>query len=354
MHAAAFIGLSTPGGFNQSYAFDVSDNGSIVAGQIVSTQSGVTTSAYRWAQGGGSMAINTTGGASALSADGAVLTGFGGNSIAWRWTAETGVQGLGVLPGSTTSQSEAISSDGETIVGSSGNDAFRWTAATGMTSIGIGRATGVADNGAIVGYANFGPGVNASGFIWTAAAGQVAITSLAGPTGTSEANAVSDDGVFVVGRTSMPSGGIQGYIWTEAGGMINLGAFDGQTFGNALDVSNDGSRIVGNAQGNTGLRATVWSPDSGWQDLTYVLTASGLNLSGWVLNVAYGISDDGRFVVGYGTHNGLNQAFQAELPTSIPQVQNPYTIPEPSVGFAALAGVGLFCSGRFGRRRILT
>ena len=131
--------------------------------------------------------------------------------------------------------------------------------------------------------------------------------------------------------------------------MISLGKFlSGEA--QAGDLSNDGMRVVGGWNYLSLKRATVWSPESGLQDLTGVLEASGLDLSGWILNYAAGISDDGRFVTGYGTHLGQQEAFWAELPDSIPKVADPSPLPEPGITILLFAsGAVLFAGSRWRR-----
>jgi hypothetical protein len=78
---------------------------------------------------------------------------------------------------------------------------------------------------------------------------------------------------------------------------------------------------------------------TGLVSLQQTLIAGGINLDGWLLNEATGVSDDGLTIVGTGTHNGVQQAFVA-------------TIPEPStVVLAVFAVAGLVSFGRSTSRR---
>ena len=45
-----------------------------------------------------------------------------------------------------------------------------------------------------------------------------------------------------------------------------------------------------------------------------------LNLAGWSLHTAKGVSDDGRVIVGYGIGpDGLFEAWVAEIPAAVPE-----------------------------------
>lgn len=354
--AASIVGLKDPSlPSNYSFARSVSDDGSIVAGE---TNARVT----RWTiSSGDSTAVVLSDNASVwgttdLSADGSVIVGWSSTpstDSAWRWTPARGVDFLGTLPmlpgqsGNSYSRAAAVSSDGRTIVGQSNGQAFRW-AGGGMVSLGQGLAEDISDNGIIAGgkaLPLYGAGQAA---LWLPQGDQVYLGSLAGEGHFSRATGISDDGNTVVGL-SATNQWPQAFRWTSTEGMVSLGRFAYETWGSALDVSHDGSRIVGYAEGapitgyQTRLRATVWSPESGWQDLNGVLAASGVNLEGWELNEASGISHDGRFVVGYGKHLGnYYEGFWAELPTTIPKVADPFATPEPSVGCILLFGLGLY------------
>jgi MYXO-CTERM domain-containing protein len=100
-----------------------------------------------------------------------------------------------------------------------------------------------------------------------------------------------------------------------------LGPFPGAPSTNsaALAVSPDGSIIVGRADGpDLSDRAFVWTAADGMRDLKTVLTEDyGLDLTGWVLSEATGISDvaDGEYtIVGTGTNPlGQEEGFVAFL-----------------------------------------
>jgi probable HAF family extracellular repeat protein len=254
-------------------AADVSDDGSVVVGGSSSTGSGPLI--FRWTATGGVVQLGGPGGADGVSADGSVVAGtrwpLGGNMMAWRWTQETGIVDLGYLPGGFVSQASDISSDGSVIVGFSGStlgkQAFRWTSGSGMFGLG----------------------------------------DLPGGPFSSSAYAVSADGSVVVGA-SESSLGSEAFRWTSGSGMVSLG---GGTGSEALDCSADGSVVVGVVG-----EAFIWDAVNGIRNLSDVLVNDcGLDLTGWTLTAAKGISADGFTIVGEGTNpDGFNEAWIATIP----------------------------------------
>jgi hypothetical protein len=72
--------------------------------------------------------------------------------------------------------------------------------------------------------------------------------------------------------------------------------------------------VVGGDSDSAGQRAILWTAATGTQLLSHYLSLRGVDLSGWTsLNAALGVSSDGRFVVGYGTYGGSQQAFIADI-----------------------------------------
>src|SRR5262249_44725906 len=104
----------------------------------------------------------------------------------------------------------------------------------------------------VTGYGNSATAHQA--FVWTLADGMVGIGGLPGVTDNSDGADVSNTGV-VVGGSAGP------FRWTSVDGMSNLGSLPGMSTsdGNALDVSGDGSLIVG----QSGSRAFRWTQPQG-------------------------------------------------------------------------------------------
>jgi probable HAF family extracellular repeat protein len=290
--------------------------------------------ALRWTSAGGMANLGTlTGGTishgSAISADGSVAVGYSdfgsGQAVvrAFRWTAADGMVSIGTLTGGTFTYGNGVSADGLTVVGygnsSTGSHAFRWSSAAGMQDLGVlsGYSASLAlaanSNGSVVvGYSQT-PGARA--FRWTSA-GLEDLGTLNG--GASYAYAVSADGSVVAGRTfsvSTNSGTV--FRWTAGGGLEDLGTLSGDASAFAYGMNADGSMIVGMSQAAGApptQRAYLWTNALGMVDLNTYLPTLGMNLSGWTLTNAWDISPDGRFITGYGAHNGAVEAWLATLP----------------------------------------
>lgn len=224
----------------------------------VRSQGGQTTNLASWSY------------ALAANLDGSVVVGAtflgGGTSEAFRWTESTGRVGLGFLPGATGSYALDVSADGSVTVGSSGSRAVRWTPG-GIEALGQGNATALS---------------------------------------------VSPDGLTVIGW-SETSNGDRGWRWTAGTGMVEL--FSGQ----AADSSDDCSIIVGRIAGQEAL---IWDEVNGVRNIEDVLLGLGVNeVQGWRLVADWiGCSADGRVIAGTGYNpSGRTEGWVAE----IPEVQRP-------------------------------
>ena len=144
----------------------------------------------------------------------------------------------------------------------------------------------------------------------------VGLGDLPGGSFGSYSQAVSADGSTVVGFGNSVSGG-EAFRWTFAEGMVGLGDFPGgSSFSVGNDVSADGSIVVGRGQSASGSTAFIWDETNGMRNLADVLANEfGLDLTGWDLREATGISDDGRTIVGYGFNpNDDLEAWVAVVP----------------------------------------
>jgi len=221
-----------------------------------------------------------------------------------------------------------VSDDGRVIVGvayssalAQGIEAFR--EADGVIaglggpegSIGSVAADASADGSVVVGR-SMQSGVGWEAFIWTEATGMTLLGSLPGET-ESNALAVSSDGKTIVGETTMNTSDSKGFYWTAAEGIVSLQNIDqGIVSSYPADVSGDGSVIVGRSfsqiQGWTG--AFIWTKKTGIRCLADVLAEQGVDVSGWKLDGASGVSDDGRTIVGSGVNpDGVQEAWIADL-----------------------------------------
>jgi len=224
-----------------------------------------------------------------VSADGSVAVGRGTNSCfnheAFRWTEETGMVGLGDLPGgSFDSGAFGVSGDGSVVVGWSqseqGREAFRWADGV-MTGLG------------------FFPG----GSYW------------------SIATDVSANGLVVIGNGKSAASGsnTEAFRWTEETGIVGLGDLPGGEFeSEARAVSADGAVVVGRSDmryHSDMWEAFIWDEVNAMRRLHDVLTDLGLDLMGWRLKEAWGVSDDGLTIVGEGRNPlGRSEGWIAQIP----------------------------------------
>jgi probable HAF family extracellular repeat protein len=263
--------------------------------------------------------------ADAVSADGLTVVGVSNSDLgseAFYWTEADTMTGLGVLS-EGPSYARAASGDGSVIVGISepSSEAFVWTEVSGMKSLGRGSAWGVSDDGSIV----VGPMPDevtgdSRAFRWTEATGMVDLGDLPGGDVRASATAISGDGRVIVGYSSSILSPWQTFRWTETGGMEAIGAFGAYS---AFDVSFDGTRIVGELYNGSTDVAYMWDAVQGVRTIQDILVNEyGLDLGGWELTQANGISADGHTIVGLGRNpSGSWEAWIAILPQPVPALQ---------------------------------
>lgn len=212
--------------------------------------------------------------------------------------------------GNFSSSAVGVSADGAVIVGSgttsSGREVFRWTESGGM--VGLGYLPGTvestgghvsADGATLVGFSgsNFGDPANITGeaFRWTQSGGMVALGDLPGASFYSEALDISADGSIVVGVSDAATGWPSAYRWTQAGGMVALGDLAGGVFSSsAFGISADGGTIVGQSTSALGPEAVRWTQSGGIQGL-------GDLPGGAFTSRAEAVSADGSVIGGFGT-----------------------------------------------------
>jgi probable HAF family extracellular repeat protein len=258
--------------------------------------------------------------ANAASYDGSIIVGLStsyNGTEAFRWTPLEGIHGLGDLPSDLVAYGSAafgVSDDGRTVVGVGAGvfcgeegEAFVWTPETGMVGLGllpagrlVSRAYGISgDASVIVGCGKTAPGFQAGKWLdWYVFQ---ELGDLPGGPFDSRAYAVSADGLTIVG-TGAGTHATHPVMWTPDGRLVDLGLLPaGSIPGEALDVSADGSVVVGVMDTWNGDEAFVWDPAHGIRDLAGVLEDGyGVELGGWTLLRATGVSDDGMIVVGEG------------------------------------------------------
>ena len=222
-------------------------------------------------------------------------------------------QGLGFISGTTSSGATSVSADGSVVVGGSGVLPIRWTSAGGMVALtGLsydhGSVWAISNDGAVAaGSYTFAGGTQSRAFRWTSGGDMVSLgllSSFPGVTQFSEALDVSADGSVVVGDSSNTvEGQRQLFRWTS-GGMTGVPFLTGHTNGQATGVSADGSVLVGfSAPVGGSTHALRWTGSGAPDDLGFLPT--------YTSSIAADVSGDGSVVVGESySGTGLGQAFR--------------------------------------------
>jgi probable HAF family extracellular repeat protein len=326
-HADDFRGIGTLGG-SDSFILGLSADGAFAVGQSQTTGNAAF-HATRWS-GGVLSDLGTLGGtnsvASGVSADGAVVVGssFLANNItqrAFRWTGGV-MTDIGTLGGGG-SLAFGVSADGAVVVGQSDIlgggtfHAFRWSGGI-MSDIGTlggsaSHAGGVsADGTVLVGWASTPGDVAQHAFRWTGGI----MSDLGTLGGASFAEGVSADGAVVIGTSFLAGNVVQRAFRWSGGTMTDLGTLAGGTNSRAFAVSADGSVVVGQSEStavpNVG-EAFRWKATTGMKSVRDLLAASGVNMTGWTLDLAIGVSADGTVIAGQGTQSGHREGWIARF-----------------------------------------
>lgn len=311
-----------PGGQSWSNVRAVSADGRVVIGDSRSSSGGES---FRWEDGAMVGLGDLPGGsygsiATAVSADGSVIAGVAtvefDQNVAFRWengvmSALPSLPGLPGYPGH--SFPHGVSGDGRIIVGHDytpdGQRAARWD--NGIVSLIPDGPDGTrarsansisTDGTTIVGSADV-PGAGAQAFRFTAADGLVPLRTEVVTDESSFAYGVSANGSYIVGRDEQAAGFIsEGFRWDNGGFM----GFGNQT-PDGLAVSADGSIVVLGA---------LWQEGIGIRPVGDILTSDyGLDLGGWSALNAIDISDDGTVIVGNGRNpDGNFEGWIATIP----------------------------------------
>ncbi|MGH7242826.1 MAG: hypothetical protein ACREJD_05355 [Phycisphaerales bacterium] len=305
---------------------------------------------------------------SAVSNDATYVTGYGdfisGTSqffYAFRWSIPGGLVNLGAPASISFTAANSMDSAGLGVAGNGANKLFRWTVSGGMQSLGLlpgaiggGLATGISgDTSIVVGWSGSNTGT-VYGVRWTSSGGIVALPSLPAGAFGSSAYGISADGSTIVGGSSWSGSGYHACRWLPGNIVQDLGALPTSTDSRAFAISKNNAVIVGDCQmpsgdrafrysnasmqnlgtplgttasygrgtnydgkvvtgraaiGPNNYRALYWSTNVGMKDFATYVTSLGANLTGWVLEESWGVSNDGSAIAGTGTFNGLRRAY---------------------------------------------
>ena len=259
---------------------------------------------------------------------------FGGGQVhAARWTSGGAVQDLGTYGGQLYSRANAINAAG-TVVGSSYDAAFvnahavLWSAAGTVQSLGIaGEANSINALGQVAGKASDG-----RAFLWSSGSTQY----LTAPTGYSAQVTGMNDLGQVTGFFRNPdTENVLAFIWSGGGTYTQLGiASTDPYYASAYSINNLGQALVAMDDINGNPGDYIWTQAGGAQPLVTPATAA----NGWT-QVSYTSINDLGQILGFGTYNGVQQAF----------LLTPLDVPAPG-GFALFA-TGLLGLGLTRRRR---
>ncbi|MEX0323754.1 MAG: hypothetical protein AB3N63_16450 [Puniceicoccaceae bacterium] len=335
------------GGDRSVAAYGVSDDGSVIVG---ASYAAVGSEACVWNDGVATGLGDLPGGldlsiAHGVSGDGQIIVGYGYSGAgrqAIRWDSEGSVTLGGVESGGL-----AVTDD-DVIVGFETNwnskfHARRWISripgGLGDLANGNGRsyATGINPSGeVIVGWASQGSGQVAFKYVEGT---MTALPDLEGTSIAGWATDVSDDGTLIVGRGWGASGEEACYWLNDVihplGDLPEIPAAS-----EAKAVSGDGSIIVGWGNENYWRRAVMWRQVDGYVPvkLDKFLDDSGVDRGGFSMQEAYGISSDGRVIVGMGAlEGGSQEAFALYLGEGA-AMWGPYVITDGWVDTGAWMG----------------
>lgn len=348
-----------PGGMFTSSARAVTPDGTVAVG---AGWSAVPRQPIRWTSAEGMTNLGkgldlSDARANAVSADGAVIVGEAVFSSieyvdgvphptetrsAFRWTQTNGLVRLDAPGKGGSSSAEAVTADGQVIVGSfeprgpGSATAGTWTAATGWVALNGPYpkedsdddaqtwAHGVSSDGSVIVGMWADPDITSDdgkpvprAFRWTKADGIKLLEPFPGGRHPSDAFAVSADGTTIIGTASTADGTFdEAFRWTAKDGAAGLGDLPGgQATSRAFGVSGDGSIIVGVGYTDKNDEAFIWGSVHGMRNLREVFAGAGVSdMEDWHFITAYGISPNGRFIVGYGTNaKGEYEAFLLDV-----------------------------------------
>jgi len=223
---------------------------------------------------------------------------------------------------SGASQARAISGDGSVVVGYAEypgtTEAFRWSATDGAARLGFLNDPDHSDARTVNADGTVVAGFSGGAFVWTASTGLQGLPRLGG-SGGGAANGLSADGAVAVGD-SLPAGGPwEATLWGSTPGAspssaVGLGFLPAHGESAAYGISADGRVVVGMSSGGSTRQAFRWTEQEGMTGLGFLGTDS--------YSVAVGVSADGSTIVGSSRETTMSSTTRAFRWTSAGGMQS--------------------------------
>jgi uncharacterized membrane protein len=328
VHGASLEGLGADSnGTTNNWAFAISWDGKTAVGSMLTTNG---RRAFRWTKTEG---IRELGGlpsdivkteATAVSADGSTIVGRMNASRSpvegFVWTSQTGLRPLGRITVGRFTEATKVSADGRTIVGMGDNEFYKprgivWRdMVMNVVDSGAQETTlkNVSQDGRTVfGFASDSYLKNERPFSWV---GQSNFSYFPMPGGTyARVTTCSQSGSSW--GIAIPRGGdYHAAAWLARQELRLLPEGFEEVSGSSVSaVPDSGNFQVGYVNFKAGgSQAVIWWQNT-VQSLEILLRRSGVNLTGWQLTSAAGISGDETRIVGGGLHNGIPEAYIATI-----------------------------------------
>jgi probable HAF family extracellular repeat protein len=324
--------LSTLQGFTSSYADDNNNTGLItgcsdnsVYPAVPCSASNLPADAFLWSSTGGMQNLDSLGGADMTMAyvvnDSSEVVGFSGSSQTggghgFYWSPLSGIHDLGTLTGSSGySVASAITSKGvivgESSISNGDVNLVLWTKSNQKYHIqNKGHAPwapyiyayDISEKLEVTGIAYLGKkGVHYHGFLWSNGTWKDLGTL---PGGTDSYGDWINSSSVIAGLSNSPKYPNGVVVYWDASGIHSIGTLKGGSSSAPGFISDTGQILGDSTVAGGASHAFIWTKGKLMQDLNNMIPKN----SGWVLHHASSISNSGQ-IVGYGTINGVNQAF---------------------------------------------
>lgn len=279
---------------------------------------------FVWTEADGMVALDPisgnvgdcNGSATGVSHDGSVIVGYSYNGtgfVATRWIGGTPEELANAYLGD--SEAMGVSADGSVIVGTRAGaftEAFIWTTTTEEMSAlagvnGESYANAVSADGLFVGGSSDVGGTQVA-MRWSDSGGLETLGTIGNFSGASATYALSADGAVATGFSDSTNGN-QAFRWVDGEGMTGIGALTGSSTSYGQAISADGSVISGMNVDGTSYTAFRWTQEDGMESLADILTENDVDITGWLLKDARGMSADGTLIAGTGEFGGHERAY---------------------------------------------